>query len=693
MSETENEARCLDPASAGGTDSSRLKREFPVARLELRRSSRRSAGFVPAVALIPTLVAVPAAAATLRVPEDHRTVQQAADRATEGDVILLGPGEFEGPVTLKSGVTLRGAGLDATRLWSTGGITVEVGDTPGVVRNARGVLIEDLQMESRQFPGQMDSAQGIDFLRASSNWMESRQFPGQLDSSVVLVSLGPGLTLRRCRVNGGGGCGVRAHGNVVIVDSVVELNKQCGVDMNGGRLERSRVEKNDGGGVYVSCWRCKPDIYDNVIAQNGGPGVLFNYAAGGRFERNLVLANRSHGVEVYDRDTAPSLRHNVVFGNEGAGLWVYNGATPVVRDNIIVGNGEWGILASREGTRLLTVGPGRPIASHNLVWNNQPENFRHFRPDSTFVVADPKFLDPAVGDFRLAADSPARGRGWDAGNLGFNPSRGTLPPRDERAGLSPPKAGAGAVPGEAPIAAPRGRSVAVVIGVQNYRDSNIRDLRFSHRDAAAVADLLRRAGYEVRLLTDHTAPAATLEEFRKALLWLSEAGPQDHALFYFSGHGSDAPNPLGEDRGFLLPVDSQQAHLPATALPLAELRRAVDRSASRRFTVLLDTCFAAGAKSVSRPRPGGKESEITSGLTFGSGKVALYSSRDNEPSLECERYQHGCFTYHVLAAWKAGRRAAEEVYLYLYERVAADTRGEQHPRKEYREAEGVVPLF
>lgn len=111
------------------------------------------------------------------------------------------------------------------------------------------------------------------------------------------------------------------------------------------------------------------------------------------------------------------------------------------------------------------------------------------------------------------------------------------------------------------------------------------------------------------------------------------------------------------------------------------------------YMVLLDTCFAAGAKSVAAPRDGSKEAEITGGLTFGSGKVALYSSRDNEPSLEAAEYQHGYFTYHLLQAWAWRPRAAEAVYRHVYAGVTRDTADAQHPRKEYSEAEGEVPLF
>ncbi|MEM9488154.1 MAG: hypothetical protein AAGC55_03360, partial [Myxococcota bacterium] len=124
-----------------------------------------------------------------------------------------------------------------------------------------------------------------------------------------------------------------------------------------------------------------------------------------------------------------------------------------------------------------------------------------------------------------------------------------------------------------------------------------------------------------------------------------------------------------------------------------ELRRAMDRTAARRVRVILDACFAAGAKSVSAPGRRSKSSSITGGLTFGEGKVALYSSRDNEESLESSRHRHGYFTYYLLDAWKKNMRAADDVYRHIFDGVTRDTNNQQHPRKEYREAEGRVPIF
>ena len=81
------------------------------------------------------------------------------------------------------------------------------------------------------------------------------------------------------------------------------------------------------------------------------------------------------------------------------------------------------------------------------------------------------------------------------------------------------------------------------------------------------------------------------------------------------------------------------------------------------------------------------------GLAFGFGKISIFSSRDNEPSLESPAHKHGYFTYHLLRAWEKGLRSADEVYGYVYEAVEKDTKGVQHPRRDYRETEGKAATY
>lgn len=62
------------------------------------------------VCITVVFVGVGALCATLRVPSEYTTIQEAVDAARSGDVILIAPGVYEGDVTIrdKSGITLKG---------------------------------------------------------------------------------------------------------------------------------------------------------------------------------------------------------------------------------------------------------------------------------------------------------------------------------------------------------------------------------------------------------------------------------------------------------------------------------------------------------------------------------------------------------------------------------------------------------
>ncbi len=100
---------------------------------------------------------------------------------------------------------------------------------------------------------------------------------------------------------------------------------------------------------------------------------------------------------------------------------------------------------------------------------------------------------------------------------------------------------------------------AVVIGISDYREPLIPDLRYADRDAKAFADWLRAPqglglpDSSIRLLTNQMATTA---QMIVNLDWLIETSkPGDRAFIYFSGHG-DVERVTKFNLGYLLSYDS-----------------------------------------------------------------------------------------------------------------------------------------
>ncbi|MBM4133958.1 MAG: caspase family protein [Nitrospira sp.] len=96
------------------------------------------------------------------------------------------------------------------------------------------------------------------------------------------------------------------------------------------------------------------------------------------------------------------------------------------------------------------------------------------------------------------------------------------------------------VGGKAPadyVAEQTGKSWAVVIGINEYRDPSIKRLKYAVADAQAVAKELERRGYQVTLLLNQQATERAINtELRTRLR--QRVSKEDRVVVYYAGHPS-----------------------------------------------------------------------------------------------------------------------------------------------------------
>jgi uncharacterized repeat protein (TIGR02543 family) len=144
------------------------------------------------------------------------------------------------------------------------------------------------------------------------------------------------------------------------------------------------------------------------------------------------------------------------------------------------------------------------------------------------------------------------------------------------------------------------------VGIK-YPDDDARDL------AAQLLPITREDNIKLVLNEE-----ATNTGIYYAVKWLAEkAGPNDTALFYFSGHS--APHYFGSYDYFV--SDKQMAEW-------------LDAIQSQKVVVILDTCYAGSFKN-----------ELGT-----NGRVVLMSCQPFESSLEDQEFRNGVFTYYILQA-------------------------------------------
>ncbi len=206
-------------------------------------------------------------------------------------------------------------------------------------------------------------------------------------------------------------------------------------------------------------------------------------------------------------------------------------------------------------------------------------------------------------------------------------------------------------PGPSPSA-----TYAVVVGISDYQDPAIPDLRFADRDAEAFANWLRSPaggslpGDNIRLLLNENA---TLGKLVTALGWLIEVTKEnDQTIVYFSGHG-DVDAKLYGQPGFLLVWDTPAQMYMAGGYGLVYFQYVITTLSEikkAKVTVITDACHAG--KLAGSPDGIGSGAQLTNANLARqfSGEIKILSCQPDEYSIEGEQWGggRGAFSYHLV---------------------------------------------
>jgi tetratricopeptide (TPR) repeat protein len=197
-----------------------------------------------------------------------------------------------------------------------------------------------------------------------------------------------------------------------------------------------------------------------------------------------------------------------------------------------------------------------------------------------------------------------------------------------------------------------GTTRAVVIGISDYQDVGIPDLRFAVRDAQAFAVFLQsKAGSSlppenIKLLLDEQATTGNLVA---AFGWLiDETKPGDQCIIYFSGHG-DVETKTRSNLGFLLTWNSPPRAYIAGAYAVFFLQEVViTLSLSNKAKVLLITDACRAGKLAGNPIGGAQLTNANLATQF-ANEIKILSCQPNEFSLEGEQWGggRGVFSYYL----------------------------------------------
>jgi uncharacterized caspase-like protein len=216
-------------------------------------------------------------------------------------------------------------------------------------------------------------------------------------------------------------------------------------------------------------------------------------------------------------------------------------------------------------------------------------------------------------------------------------------------------------------------AAAVVVGINEYSDPEIADLKYAEADATAFAKFLRSSTSVVkdpsaiRVLIGERATTRNIRRAIDEVLIRGTANPDDTAILFFAGHGYS----IG-DKTYLAGVDSEADSLRSTGISASELSEYWSDIEAERKIMIADACHSGGIRGLRG------ENEVMDGLSnelSGRGVVSFLASQSGQQSIESDRLQHGVFTWVLLQGLdgradrdfgdRDGRVSADELAGYL----------------------------
>jgi formylglycine-generating enzyme required for sulfatase activity len=188
---------------------------------------------------------------------------------------------------------------------------------------------------------------------------------------------------------------------------------------------------------------------------------------------------------------------------------------------------------------------------------------------------------------------------------------------------------------------------ALVIGNSAYKSGPLKN---PANDAQDIGAALGRLGFTVTLRTDLTRRGfdEALSQFTRQL------GPDDLALFFYSGHGIQVAN-----ENYLVPVDyqaSSEADVEYEAYAASRVRKKLEETPARIRVLILDACRDNPYRF---NRGTGGLAAITSAA---EGTLVAFSAGDNQTASDNMQGRNGLYTKYLLAALEKPGLGLREIF-------------------------------
>lgn len=196
---------------------------------------------------------------------------------------------------------------------------------------------------------------------------------------------------------------------------------------------------------------------------------------------------------------------------------------------------------------------------------------------------------------------------------------------------------------------------ALIIGIEEYQNKNIRRVDYAEADAKEIQASLELHGFkdESVLLLSSSATKATIESnLRRICSFLTEL---DEFYLFFAGHGFSE-----NGRNYITCFDTQIGDIIKTSISLQDIFRQIRDTACKHVILFLDSCHS-GLDIDDKMRgifTTMTESEISDFFKASEYQVGFASCKSDEYSYPSGVLRHGIWTYHVIKALNGESQSA-----------------------------------